>query len=191
MMKSCVRCGELKPLSGFRFNQTTGYYRLNCRECDAAAAIISRDRRRAAFEALPPSDSKICSKCQGRKPLGRFGKDRSKPDGLQSYCKTCQYALSNDYAAVLRRYGLTKADYDAILAAQGGCCAICKSTEPGGKTKRRFCVDHDHETNAVRGLLCIHCNAALGHLRDDADLCLAAGAYLEHHRARPKLRIVR
>lgn len=53
--------------------------------------------------------------------------------------------------------GITDADYAAMLAAQGGHCAICPSTP---KT-RRLHVDHDHATGAVRGLLCHRCNRAL------------------------------
>ena len=53
--------------------------------------------------------------------------------------------------------GVTSADYDRMLAAQGGVCAICGSPP---KT-RRLHVDHDHATGKVRGLLCHRCNRAL------------------------------
>lgn len=80
------------------------------------------------------------------------------------------------------RYGITVERYDEMLAAQGGKCAICGSPDgrgghPGyGLT---FCVDHDHETQALRGLLCHPCNRGLGQFRDDPDLLRAALAYLE------------
>lgn len=60
-----------------------------------------------------------------------------------------------------RLYGITLADYDAMLAAQQGACAICHRTDPGGKTDL-FHVDHDHVTGRVRGLLCNRCNRCLG-----------------------------
>lgn len=50
------------------------------------------------------------------------------------------------------------ADYDALLAAQGGRCAIC-GARPG---RRNLAVDHDHATGKVRGLLCTTCNVKLG-----------------------------
>lgn len=53
--------------------------------------------------------------------------------------------------------GVTDADYYRMLAGQDGRCALCPSTP---KT-RRFSVDHDHATGAVRGLLCHRCNRAL------------------------------
>lgn len=61
----------------------------------------------------------------------------------------------------LRRYGLTVEQYDTMLAAQGGRCAlfaVCGATEPGGG-KTQWAVDHDHATGRVRGLLCLACNA--------------------------------
>lgn len=60
-----------------------------------------------------------------------------------------------------RRYGLVKGEYDTMLAAQGGVCALCGRNDNGGKA---FAVDHDHSTGRVRGLLCDLCNRGLGWL---------------------------
>ncbi len=57
------------------------------------------------------------------------------------------------------RYGITIQDYDTMLENQGGKCAICRRERLG---KRKLCVDHDHATGKVRGLLCTVCNSALG-----------------------------
>src|SRR5262245_61146757 len=72
-----------------------------------------------------------------------------------------------------RRYGLSPAEYDALLAEQGGACAICRK-----RPKGRLCVDHCHLTGTVRGLLCRKCNTALGYLKDDQASLVAALAYL-------------
>ena len=53
--------------------------------------------------------------------------------------------------------GVTVEQYDAMLDAQGGGCAICGNPP---KT-RRLDVDHDHRTGKVRGLLCHRCNRTL------------------------------
>ena len=72
-------------------------------------------------------------------------------------------------------YGITFDDYEAMLKAQNGLCAIC-----GGQcsVKKRLSVDHDHTTGAVRGLLCIKCNCAIGYLKDSTDLARKALEYL-------------
>jgi 5-methylcytosine-specific restriction endonuclease McrA len=57
-----------------------------------------------------------------------------------------------------RRYGITKAERDAMFEAQDGKCVICGGE--GGS--RGLVVDHDHETMQVRDLLCNRCNVAVG-----------------------------
>ena len=61
-------------------------------------------------------------------------------------------------------YKLTIAQYDAILAYQGGVCYGCHQAEP--VKGRRLSVDHDHETGEVRGLLCSRCNPIIGKLEN-------------------------
>lgn len=77
----------------------------------------------------------------------------------------------------LRRYQMTLEDFDALFASQRGRCAICDGPLQLDQ-KRGLCVDHDHGTGRVRGLLCWHCNIALGHLDDDPDRCARAAEYL-------------
>lgn len=67
-----------------------------------------------------------------------------------------------------KKYGLTEADFDALVAAHGGRCAICDTDKPGGRYGR-FCVDHCHQTGRIRGILCPQCNMALGQLGDSQD----------------------
>ena len=75
-----------------------------------------------------------------------------------------------------RRYGLSAADYQAMLARQGGRCAACRRKP---KPKCRLQVDHCHKTGQVRGLLCNRCNTMLGMGDDDPDRLRAGIAYLE------------
>lgn len=87
-----------------------------------------------------------------------------------------------------RKSGMTEHDYRKLLAAQGGKCAICGDTNPGGRWKHRgrFHVDHDHACcpgksscgRCVRGLLCGACNVGLGAFRDNQDALMTAVAYL-------------
>lgn len=79
------------------------------------------------------------------------------------------------------KYGITLDDYEAMLETQDGHCAICPATTPGRANRRYLYVDHDHETGAVRGLLCGNCNDGLGRFIDDIDLLTSAIMYLMQH----------
>jgi len=74
-------------------------------------------------------------------------------------------------------YGLTQERYAAMLAEQDNRCAICRTPEWGGKTGAPH-VDHCHDTNQVRGILCNNCNQGLGMFADDPDRLEAAARYL-------------
>jgi hypothetical protein len=88
-------------------------------------------------------------------------------------------------AHLQRKYGMSTDDLASMLATQGGGCAICGTTVPGGRGN--WHVDHDHKCcptsstcgRCVRGLLCSRCNQALGLFADDAERLRAAIAYLE------------
>jgi hypothetical protein len=73
-----------------------------------------------------------------------------------------------------RKYGITEADYNALLAGQDGVCAIC-GKKPG---QFKLVVDHDHVTGAVRGLLHNRCNKALGPFEWDEAVLLRTANYL-------------
>jgi hypothetical protein len=75
-----------------------------------------------------------------------------------------------------RKYGLSQEEFYSMLAGQGGVCAICGSSEWGPVGPA---IDHDHETNMVRGILCHHCNILLGCSRDNKKILLSAIDYLE------------
>lgn len=79
-----------------------------------------------------------------------------------------------------RRFGISSADYNRLLLAQGSVCAICLQPElwNGGRV---LSVDHDHRTNAVRGLLCHNCNVSIGLLGESPDRIRAMAAYIEAH----------
>lgn len=79
----------------------------------------------------------------------------------------------------LKKYGITLREYERLLKKQKGKCAICGAL-PG---RRRLEVDHCHETDAVRGLLCEMCNRGIGTFEDNPALLLAAANYLEGYDA--------
>lgn len=74
----------------------------------------------------------------------------------------------------LKRFGLTAVEYVELWGE--GACPIC--LKPFGYGPRAACIDHDHKTFEVRGLLCSACNYWLGTVHDDADKLKRAAAYL-------------
>jgi hypothetical protein len=78
------------------------------------------------------------------------------------------------------KYGITEAQYDALMLAQDGKCAICERHYSA--FKRRFAVDHMHCSGKVRSLLCIQCNAGIGLLQDSPDVIYAAAKYVLKHK---------
>jgi hypothetical protein len=135
---------------------------------------------------------KICTKCRHEQPLDQFHREKRNKDGHQRWCKDCSsewrkahrrvdspyiqrqrqrkrewYRQNKEWhqftgwrRALLVKYGLTLSDYADLLEAQDWCCALCGTDQPRGQG--RWHVDHNHETGAIRGLLCNRCNRTLG-----------------------------
>ena len=130
---------------------------------------------------------KTCTKCKQEKEDSEFGKRYDHPTKLLSWCRDCdrvrkrnaaRKTLSNpekraatSYRQKLWTYGITHDEYQNLLAAHQGKCGVCSSESD-------LRIDHDHKTGAVRGLLCHHCNVALGHFKDSIDVLKNAIEYL-------------
>lgn len=105
-----------------------------------------RVKRSKKIVAQAPAHTSWCAGCQSFRDLEDFGKGATT-------CRACMSAKTHA-ARIEKTYGITTGDYDALLKAQGGRCAICRA-RPKSK---RLAVDHDHKTGAVLGLLCSRCN---------------------------------
>lgn len=77
-----------------------------------------------------------------------------------------------------RKYGITIEEFDKMYEMQKGLCKICVQPERTVRN-RTLAVDHCHKTGIIRGLLCSHCNRALGLLGDDVNLLKIAYNYLK------------
>lgn len=77
-----------------------------------------------------------------------------------------------------RLYGITEEAYQVLLEAQHYVCKICGAPY-GSKKRANLCVDHDHQTGRIRGLLCESCNKMLGFSNDNPTLLLRAIQYLK------------
>jgi hypothetical protein len=118
---------------------------------------------------MSKSNPNLCKKCSGRKTKewARQHPTEWERSRRKSWLKT--------------KYGMSPEQYDALLAAQGGVCAICKNP-PTDSRGFRMHIDHDHETGAVRGILCGSCNNGLGNFKDSPDLLVTASCYVTKHR---------
>lgn len=112
--------------------------------------------------------NKWCYCCRSWKAQGDFGTDRTRTDGLTPACKQCV-----SYKATASRYRLTVATARELRTGTLT-CDICGRRKP-------LEVDHNHETGAVRGMLCGRCNKAIGLFKDSLLLLAKATAYLEKH----------
>ena len=144
---------------------------------------------------------KLCPHCKEEKTFSEFGKDKSKKTGLTSYCKPCaslnraknykknpqeektklkSYYIKNkqkSYAYSIKNlYGLTIEELNHVKLLQNNSCKICKTHE--SNLKRKLFVDHCHETEKIRGLLCQSCNTMIGNAKDNILVLQSAINYL-------------
>jgi len=106
------------------------------------------------------------------------------PDGENKFCFQCRSLMQHlleeltskgDLDAYYQRtYNITFKGYSHLFFRQGGKCAICQNTP---RDKRLF-VDHCHDTQLVRGLLCQLCNNGLGMFKDSVPSLAKAIVYL-------------
>lgn len=139
---------------------------------------------------MTPVATKTCTRCKLDLPVSEFYLDNrtGRPRGK---CKPCfgkasyesrkkrphhraKQSMENRIRA-WKALGMTPEWYGELLQTQNGVCAICGEPE---SERQHLSVDHDHETNEVRGLLCNQCNTALGKFKDDPNRLRAAIKYL-------------
>ncbi len=99
----------------------------------------------------------------------RKGKDALRDMRLK-HAETCKFYV------IKRKYGLTRAQWEAMVIAQDGECAICENMLDLHKNTH---VDHCHYSNAVRAILCVNCNHGIGAFRDSQELLRRAASYLD------------
>ncbi len=204
--KFCPVCQDTKPAEAFYTNlKRNDGLSSYCRIC------LNDKMKKAYVPKAPkdvlPLGIKRCSKCKEAKPKAEFGLHKSAADGLQYYCKKCAVLAvtasrkkdpsSHRQASLVweranltveqkadnnlfHKLGLKPGSYAQMYDAQEGRCAICETTNPG-KGSRRFHVDHCHDTDKVRALLCSCCNTGIGQLKHDVKLLLRAIEYLNTH----------
>lgn len=139
---------------------------------------------------------KTCTVCKETLDYSHFHNSKVTKDGYGYRCRQCDKKAREKYRETNRerfylvsrrknlkfQYGISLEEYEELLKAQGGCCAICGSFNNNTTGKKRnwnFSVDHCHESGKVRGLLCNNCNRGLGLLGDTEESLKKALNYLE------------
>jgi len=153
------------------------------------------------------TETKICSKCDIRKDLGNFYKNKTKPLGVCSECKLCTNQMNKDYIGRNRQkyleyhksyrrnhqsqhrnqslkqtYRINAEDWEDLFEIQKGCCAICGTHQSG--LRRRLDVDHNHKTGKIRALLCSRCNVLIGQAKEDINSLELMINYLKEYNER-------
>lgn len=146
---------------------------------------------------------KKCNDCLEDKPLLEFHTrsdntaNEKRPRSICKDCHTISTTKKNNRTAdtlekhrrisfkahIKKAYKMTTADYAKMYSNQEGLCSICNrwSHSTLDKAKGLF-IDHCHTTGKIRSLLCHHCNAAIGHLREDEWTLQNAILYLRMHK---------
>ncbi len=181
-VRVCAKCGATDDQ--VEFIKERPQRRPVCRSCDNRQQREDRYRRRGSRRRVGEVEEYTCSNC------GATATRIVVPGPQKMTCDECLRAASNARSRAkwregyLRRtYGISIERYEEMVAKQRGCCAICGTSDPGGR-HGDFVVDHDHHTGAVRSLLCSNCNAGIGLLGEDITVMTSAISYLRRHSQR-------
>lgn len=138
-----------------------------CKKCDGTLRYIFNKQCVPCFKA---GVKKSTNTVKGKLCRKNICKRYSESDGGQKYLKNYYVENKPDLVKrfrknhLKRKYNITPEQYDELAKLQNNLCAICKQFNKwAGK---RLVVDHNHETNTVRALLCDRCNTCLGQLEE-------------------------
>lgn len=196
--KRCSRCTQHKPHDAFyrRKTRRDGFHPW-CRSCCADALRVRRAANPEKFEErwlsyyaankkrivqrVTEWVSKNLDKTHGyKKKYYLKNKEKLQQRARERKRQNPEHTRAVNWKSDLKiKYGMTPADYAALYRAQGGVCAVCARLPDN---HGRLNVDHDHETKAVRQLLCNGCNSALGYVFDDPERLRKLAEYIERHR---------
>lgn len=143
---------------------------------------------------------KVCTRCGETKYLESYYRNKRNTDGRAFECKDCSKARDAErYKTPERRLSkkrvelrsLYNVEYEVVMqmySDQGGLCKICNSfmevSSESKDVRKTFCVDHNHTTGKIRGLLCSDCNRGIGFLKDSPSVLESAFKYLRESHGR-------
>ena len=132
---------------------------------------------------------RVCKTCKEEKELSEFSSKETRllksgfKTYLNSHCNTCHnirnlhYKRKNPSTWIRSRYNVDTETASYWYEQSMTFCHICgKEWEEG---QEKLCIDHNHNTQQIRGVLCKQCNYLLGHAYDNPDILESALVYLK------------
>lgn len=184
-MKTCSKCEETKaPAEFLKESRCKDGLMGQCVMCHRAQKAKWRDMNREHYRREARDWGRKNATKLSAKAKERYKENPTKyKESVKAYRKRRPW-VKREWEWK-QKYGIGRAEYNEMLAKQGGGCALCgaKPEEQAGRSthKHVLYVDHDHATGKVRGLLCNQHNRAIGLFGDDAELLIKAAMYLAEH----------
>lgn len=183
----CKKCNDLFEDTHFYKSIEKNKTRYRCK-LQVKEASAKRHITFLKDEILPLEH--FCKRCKTTHPTSEFKvKNINNSDRIYLECKLVKSGRKFDKGAkshteeyererkLISRYGINLIQYEEIFNNQNGKCLICNVHS--SECKRPLVVDHCHETNKIRGLLCYTCNLSIGSFEDNIDFINAAIDYLK------------
>jgi hypothetical protein len=172
--KYCSGCKQTLPLESFGLHKGGSQGRRNqCRECrNTENNLWSKQNIERVSKWRKTNPDKL------KEQRDRWNRSEAKKVVDKKW-----KASHPNYKYIPSEYGMSIEDYQELFDEQGGVCAICGNPETR-QTEEKFnwlCIDHNHETGEIRGLLCSKCNRSLGLFGDSIDFLYDAVRYLERY----------
>lgn len=136
-----------------------------------------RKRRKAAYQRQWYQDNKERVAAYDRDYASR------NREAIRAYHKTWRESSGARLREISRKYDITVEFYLRLITTYPVCCICGRSPEEAHSDGYPLAIDHCHTSGKIRGLLCRHCNMALGQFEDRPERLRAAADYLEVSRA--------
>lgn len=175
--KTCSRCKKTKSINEFyvssRRKDGLDYWCKTCRKKYQLTERGKESHKKALKKYRQSKKGKIMAKRAGKK----YREPEERKIAHKEYNREWYRRKGRDYSLRFN-YGITLKQYEEMLKQQNEVCAVCSEVNLNGKL---LCVDHNHKTGKVRGLLCDSCNHVLGMGKENVDRLAKAILYLKKH----------